>query len=100
MIRETGDGEKAEIDMGNVTRTRIVRIGNSRGVRIPKVWLDQLDFAEEVELSVHADRLIIRSARRARQGWDEQFRAMHEAGEDRVVDQFPASAWDSQEWEW
>ena len=86
--------------MSNITRTRIVRIGNSRGVRIPKVWLEQLDLGEEVELSVHADRLVIRSAHRRRHGWDEQFRAMHEQGEDRTVDEFPQSIWDVHEWEW
>lgn len=69
-------------------------------MRIPKVWLEQLDLGEEVELSIHADRLVIRSARRRRQGWDEQFRAMHEQGEDRMVDEFPSTAWDVHEWEW
>jgi antitoxin MazE len=86
--------------MNNVTKTRIVRIGNSRGVRIPKVWLEQLDLDGEVELSVHRDRVVIRSARCPRQGWDEQFRTMHERGDDRPVDEFPPSAWDAQEWEW
>ena len=94
------ESRKAVIDMSNVIRTRIVRIGNSRGVRIPKVWLEQLNLNEEVELSVHADRLVVRSARHPRQGWDEQFRAMHEQRDDRPVDNFPPSAWDAQEWEW
>lgn len=86
--------------MSGVTRTRIVRIGNSRGIRIPKVWIEQLGLGEEVELSVHADRLVIRSARITRSGWDEQFRAMHEQEDDRLVDEFPESTWDSSEWEW
>ena len=56
-----------------VARTRLVRIGNSRGVRIPKVWLDQLDWHDEVEMTVQANRLVIRSAQPPRQGWDAQF---------------------------
>lgn len=86
--------------MGNLTKTHIVRIGNSRGVRIPKVWLDQLDMNGEVEMAIEADRLVLRSSRRPRQGWEEQFRAMHEQGDDRPVDAFPATAWDESEWEW
>ena len=59
--------------MGNVVKSHLVRIGNSRGVRIPKVWLEQLGLDEEVEMTVQADRLVIRSARRPREGWEEQF---------------------------
>ncbi len=84
---------------GNVARTHLVRVGNSRGVRIPKLWLDQLDWSDEVEMTIQADRLVIRSARRPRQDWDDYFRAMHERGDDRVIE-LPKSAWDEQEWEW
>jgi antitoxin MazE len=86
--------------MGNGARTHLIRIGNSRGVRIPKVWVEQLDLGDEVEMTVEADQLVIRSAHRPRQGWEEQFRAMHERGDDRPVEQFPASTWDEEEWEW
>jgi antitoxin MazE len=86
--------------MVNITKTHIVRMGNSRGVRIPKIWLEQLHFDKEVEMAIQADRLVIRSARQARQGWDEQFRAMHERGDDHPLDDFPANAWDGREWQW
>ena len=86
--------------MSNVVKSHLVRIGNSRGVRIPKVWLDQLNLGEEVEMAVQADQLVIRSAHRPRQGWEEQFRAMHQQGDDRLIEGFPASTWDEEEWEW
>ena len=87
--------------MSNVTKTRIVRIGNSRGVRIPKVWLEQLDLGEEVELSVHEDRLVIRSARRPRQGWEERIRtSLEKEGEEPPLEEWPPTAWDLREWEW
>ena len=87
--------------MSNVTKTRIVRIGNSRGVRIPKVWLDQLDLGEEVELSVHADRLVIRPLHCARQGWEERIRvSLEKEGEEPPLEEWPPTAWDSSEWEW
>jgi antitoxin MazE len=91
--------------MGEVMKSHLVRIGNSRGVRIPKLWLEQLDLGEEVEMRVEADHLVICSARRPRQGWEEQFRAMHQRGDDRLIDGrliegLPASTWDVEEWEW
>ncbi|MGD0656335.1 MAG: AbrB/MazE/SpoVT family DNA-binding domain-containing protein [Thermoguttaceae bacterium] len=86
--------------MGNTTKTHIVRIGNSRGVRIPKILLKQLHLDEEVEMAVQADQLIIRSVRQPRQGWEEQFQAMHERGDDRPIDKFPPTAWDKLEWKW
>ncbi len=87
--------------MSNVTKTRIVRIGNSRGIRIPKVWIEQLDLGEEVELSVHADRLVIRPLRSARQGGEEMIRASLETeGVEPPLEEFPPTSWDLNEWEW
>ena len=62
--------------MGSVLKTQIIPIGNSRGVRIPKVWLEQLDLGPDVEMALQADQIVIRPARRARAGWREQFRAL------------------------
>lgn len=86
--------------MSNVVKSHLVRIGNSRGVRIPKVFLEQLDLGDEIEMAVEADQLVIRSSHGPRQGWEEQFQAMHEAGDDRMIEGPPASAWDEEEWEW
>ena len=88
--------------MGNGTKTRIVRIGNSQGIRIPKVLLDQVDLGEEVELQVQDGHLVIRPARPARSGWDEQFGRMSESGDDRLLDAETMSltSWDADEWEW
>jgi len=84
----------------NVLKTQIIQIGNSRGVRIPKVWLDQLDLGPEVEMVVQADQIVIRPARRARQGWWQQFRALTREGEDRLLDEATPTRWDEDEWEW
>lgn len=52
--------------MRTVIKTRVVKIGDSQGIRIPKVVVDQLSLAQDVELEVQAGRLIIRPARQAR----------------------------------
>jgi len=86
--------------MSSVLKTHIIRIGNSRGIRIPKACLDQLGLHGEVELAVQPDRLVIRPARRPRQGWEEQFRSMASHGDDRLLDEAAPTAWDETEWEW
>jgi antitoxin MazE len=85
-----------------VITSRVVRIGNSRGIRIPKLLLDQLKFGEEVELSVEQDHLIVRPVGRTRDGWDAQFKLMAERGDDRLLDEgaLNLSRWDAEEWEW
>ena len=61
--------------MSNAVKSRIIKMGNSKGVRIPKPILEQLALGEEVELSVRGDQLVIRPSKRPRSGWEEQFHA-------------------------
>lgn len=84
------------------TTTRIINVGNSRGIRIPKLILDRLGPIEEVELRVEQDQLIIRPIRHARAGWEEHFQAMAAAGDDRLLDaeSHSLTQWDEVEWEW
>ena len=80
-------------------RTKLIRIGNSQGLRIPKLVLEQAGLREDVEISVEGEQLVIRNARRPREGWGETFRAMSEAGDDRLDDYTP-NEFDQHEWEW
>ena len=82
------------------TTTRIVRIGNSRGIRVPKRLLEQAQLPEEVELEAEHGRLIIRAARGPRAGWAEAAAAMRAEGEDRLLDPPAATQFDAQEWKW
>ncbi len=68
-------------------RAKVVRIGNSRGIRIPRALLEQAGLTDEVEMMVDGDKLIIHSARLPRQGWGAQFAAM-------------AAQWDEDKWTW
>ena len=83
-------------------RTRIVKIGNSQGIRIPKLLLERSNLAEEVELEAEDDRIIIRSTKQPRQDWERAFRAMAESGDDSLLDgNSPAQTqWDEDEWQW
>ena len=83
-------------------RTRVVKIGNSQGVRIPKLLLERSNLPEEVEIEAQDDRIIIRSAKQPRQGWEDAFRAMAERGDDKLLDEdlTVQSCWDEDEWQW
>ena len=84
-------------------RTRIVKIGNSLGVRIPKVLLEQSRLAEEVEIEAFDRQIVIRAAHEPRDGWDAAFQAMAQNGDDKLLDADEAnnlSSWDETEWQW
>jgi antitoxin MazE len=83
-------------------KTSVIRIGNSRGIRIPKTLLEQCRLRDEVELEVVEDHLVVRSATKPRSGWEDAFRKMHEQGDDVLLDQesLPATHWDNTEWQW
>jgi hypothetical protein len=73
--------------MTRTIRSKIVEIGNSRGIRIPRVLLEQAGLTGEVEMTVEDDKLIIHSVHSPRQGWENQFAAMAENGDDRLLDE-------------
>lgn len=83
-------------------KASIIRIGNSQGVRIPKVFLEQAQLTGEVELVVQDRQIIISPAAGPRQDWAMKFRSMARLGEDRLLDAgSPAqTSWDEDEWEW
>ena len=85
-----------------VIKSRIVKIGNSQGIRIPKLLLEQTSLEDEVELVLEEDQITVRAVQHVRQGWDEAFKAMGERSDDDLLDAdalAPAS-WDEEEWEW
>jgi antitoxin MazE len=88
--------------MSNTIKTRLVKIGNSQGIRIPRVLLDQVGLKNDIELEVQGDQLVLRAARRPREGWDEQFHQMAVRNEDGLLDKDvrSGSSWDEEEWAW
>jgi antitoxin MazE len=87
--------------MSTVIKTRLVKIGNSHGVRIPKVVRDQVGLTDAIELEVQGDQLIVRSSSAPRADWAEQFRHMAEQQDDALLDADDTSTtWDTTEWEW
>lgn len=70
-------------------KTRIVRIGNSQGIRIPKPLLESAGLQGEVDLSSRPGGLLIRPARSPRAGWAEAFQEMAKRGDDTLLADLP-----------
>ena len=81
---------------------KIVRIGNSRGIRIPKHLLEQTGIDGDVEIVAEGRQIVIRPLRPPRAGWEEALREMASRGEDRLEDwqDMDPSRWETDEWEW
>jgi antitoxin MazE len=86
--------------MFTVMKTRLVKVGNSRGIRIPKPLLEQSGLKTDVEIEVEGNALIIRSAELPRQNWEEAFQAMAAQGDDGLLDAPIATDWEVMEWDW
>ena len=79
-------------------KAKLVRIGNSRGVRLPKAVIRQCGLTEDVDIDVEGGAVVLRPVpRRPREGWEASFAAMAGRADDRPLD-MPESAWDRTEW--
>jgi antitoxin MazE len=61
---------------------KVVPIGNSRGVRLPKAVLDRYAIRDALVAEEREDGLLLRNARDKRLGWDETFQQMARERED------------------
>ena len=80
-------------------RTELTRIGNSRGIRIPKPLIAQCGLGDVVELRVTAEGLVIAPHRSPRQGWRQAFAASG-AVEEGLLLGGVNNAFDHEEWKW
>ena len=81
-------------------KARLIRIGNSRGVRLPKPLIEEAGLLEDVDVHVREGTVVISSRREPRAGWAEAARKMRERGHDGLLGQTPATRFDEKEWRW
>ncbi len=82
-------------------KATLIPIGNSRGVRIPKPFIEQCGLNEQVEIDVRDNMILIHSLRQSRAGWDKAFTKMARLSDDKLLDQqHTSSRWDDEEWQW
>lgn len=81
-------------------KARLVRIGNSRGVRLPKLLIEEVGLSDDVELQVRDGALIIRPLKVPRTGWAESAKALRAGGDDGLLDPPTSTRFDEEEWDW
>ncbi len=81
-------------------KTRLVRIGNSRGVRLPKPLIEQAGLTDEVELKVRGNTVVIVARKAPRAGWAEAARRLRASDGDRLLDAPTPTRFDETEWQW
>jgi len=81
-------------------KARLVRIGNSRGIRLPKPLIEQAGLIDEVELRIQSGVITIRPATGARAGWAEAAKLMRTRDDDRLLDPPTPTRFDEEEWTW
>jgi antitoxin MazE len=86
--------------MTSPIHSKVVKIGNSQGIRIPRSLLEQAQLNGDVLLTVEDNKLIIQSAHKPRQGWSTAFQKMVLNGDDHLLDQSIPTQWDEDEWQW
>jgi len=83
-----------------ITKARIVQIGNSKGIRVPKMLLELAQLPEEVELEAERGRLVVRAGRGPREGWAAAAKAMRDRGDDQLLDAPTRTRFDDKGWQW
>lgn len=79
----------------------IIKIGNSKGLRIPKAFLKQCKIQNTVNLTVKNHSLIITPCKNIREGWEESFSIMAKNKDDALLDEnYLDYSVGVEEWEW
>lgn len=64
----------------------IIRIGNSKGIRLPRKILDQCHIDDQIDLKVKEDTIILTPVRKKpREDWEEMAEKMHELHDDELI---------------
>ena len=81
-------------------KAQIIQIGNSQGIRIPKVLLEETGISGEVELEAAPDGILIRNIKKPRGDWEERFVSLRDTDDDVPLDGAGPTAFDEKKWKW
>jgi antitoxin MazE len=84
-------------------KTRLKKIGNSKGITLSKSLLEQYNIEDEVEIVAQADGLLIKPAKaKSREQWDELFKSAKKSGymPDKAMLENYSNSFDKTEWTW
>jgi len=81
-------------------KTRLVQIGKSRGLRLPKPLIEKAGLKEGVEITLRDGAIVITSAEHPRADWGAAVSLLLKRREDYVLDEPTPTVCDDEEWEW
>jgi len=81
-------------------KSKIVKVGNSKGVIIPVSFIKEFHLEEEVEMEIQDNGILIRPIQHPRAGWEEAFKDLSEDKNQLALEDFPATEFESIEWKW
>ena len=65
--------------------TQIIKMGNSKGLRLSKTILDKYQIKEKVELILEDDQIVLRPIESPRKNWEEKFQEMAKNSDDELL---------------
>ena len=65
--------------------TSIIKIGNSKGLRLSKTILEKYNFKDKVELILEKGQIILKPIVSPRKNWEKEFKKMSENGDDKLL---------------
>jgi antitoxin MazE len=84
-------------------KTKVINIGNSKGIRIPKAILQQARLENEVILEVSTNGLLIKPEKqkhKAREGWEQQFKQAVKESKSENLWGNTSNDFDKEDWTW
>lgn len=62
----------------------IIKIGNSKGLRLSKTILEKYHIKDKVELIFEKSQIILKPITEPRKGWEKAFKEMHKNNDDSL----------------
>ena len=81
-------------------KAKLVQIGNSRGVRLPKPMIEEARLRDDVDIHVVEGSIIITSNVKPRSSWADSAKRLHSQNGDVLLDQANSTTFDETEWKW
>lgn len=81
-------------------KARLVRIGNSRGVRLPRPLIEEAGLPDDVDLRVDKGTIVIAPARPVRGGWQVAAERAHQTRDDRLLGSEMPTRFEEEDWRW
>jgi len=77
----------------------LIKIGNSKGIRIPSYIIKECNIKDKIELEIAENTITIRAVENPRADWESGFQKMHKNKDDKLVidEEIDINAGD---WEW